>query len=299
MAEAPPSAPRSLRSRTLRSGGLVITQMMAQLGLRLVSNLIMTRLLVPEAFGLIAFVSTLIVGFSLFSDIGLQKNIIREKDGDTPKFLRVAWVIKMLRGLLIALCVALAALGIGVFGTAWSAPGTVYSDPVLPWLLLVSALFPLLQGMEATTKELAMRRLEMGRITAVEITAQIITIFFMVGFAWLSPTVWALLAGMLIGQSVRSLSSHLFYPGPRMGFEWDLQIFLRIWHYGKWLLGSSVFTFFAQHADRLILAGLLNSTTFGLYAIARIWVDAGRQIIGRLSSQVGFSSVGEVVRYRP
>lgn len=294
-----PAPQGSLRSRALRSGGLVFGQMAAQQGLRLLSNLVMTRLLVPEAFGLIAFVSTLIVAFALFSDIGLEKNIIREKDGDSAKFLRVAWVIKILRGVLIASCVSLVALGFAIFGTTWAPVGTVYSDPILPLLILVSALFPLLQGLEATTKELSLRRLEMGRITVVELTAQAITIGTMVAFAAINPTVWALMAGMLVGQLVRSGGSFLFYPGPRMAFEWDQSIFLRIWHFGKWLLGSSVFTFFANNADRFILAGLMSSLLFGIYAIARIWVDAGKQILGRIAGQVGFSSIGEVIRDRP
>lgn len=299
MADTGRSAPRSLRSRTLRSGGLVVAQMLAQQGLRLVSNLIMTRLLVPEAFGLIAFVSTLIVAFNLFSDIGLQQNIIREKDGDTAKFLRVVWVMKLFRGVLIAFCVALMALLLGLWGASFGAEGTIYADPVLPWLVLVAALIPLLQGVESSTKELAMRRLEMGRITVVEIGAQVITILTMVGFASFDPTVWALMAGMLIGNIARSLASHQVYPGPRMRLDWDPGIALRIWRYGKWLLGSSAFTFFARQSDKLILAGLLSSTSFGTYTIALIWVDAGRLILGRVAGQVGFSSIGEVVRDRP
>lgn len=291
--------PRSLRSRTLKSSGMVLAQMASQQVLRLVSNLIMTRLLVPEAFGLIAFVSALIAAFSLFSDIGIGKSIIRENDGDTPKFLHVAWVMKVIRGILIAIFVALAALLLEFFGTQIGAVGTVYANPVLPSLVLVSAVFPLMQGVESTTVGLAVRKLELGRITALEIITQIVAVFTMVGFAWLNPTVWALLAGMIVGQFTRTIASHLILPGPRMWLDWDLSIVLRIWHFGKWLLGASAFTFFARNADRLILAGLLNSTTFGIYTIARVWVDAGQLVIEQLANQVGFSSIGEVIRHSP
>ena len=48
---------RALRGSALTAGSYAITQ-----GLRLASNLILTRLLFPEAFGLMALVSVVLVG---------------------------------------------------------------------------------------------------------------------------------------------------------------------------------------------------------------------------------------------
>lgn len=97
------SAPNkgSLGRRATKAGGWVVFQMLIQNILRLASNLIMTRLLMPEAFGLIALVSALIIGFTLLTDIGIQRSIIREKDGDTDAFLHTAWIVKIGRGALI------------------------------------------------------------------------------------------------------------------------------------------------------------------------------------------------------
>ncbi len=39
--------------------------------LRLASNLILTRLMFPEAFGLMALIQTFMVGLQMFSDIGI------------------------------------------------------------------------------------------------------------------------------------------------------------------------------------------------------------------------------------
>ena len=55
--------------------------------MRLISNLILTRLLVPELFGLMALVNTFIQGLFLFSDVGIATSIIRSPRGDDPVFL--------------------------------------------------------------------------------------------------------------------------------------------------------------------------------------------------------------------
>ena len=154
-------------------------------------------------------------------------------------------------------------------------------------------------GVEATTKELAQRNLSYKRITGLEISARVISILSMIMFAYLSPTAWALLAGMLMFNVINSLGSHVVFPGPRMAVVWDREISQRLWRYGKWLMGSSLLTFLSRNADKFILGGFLDAATFGLYVIAQIWISAGMMVVRKLNEQVGFSSMGEVIRARP
>ncbi len=59
--------------------------------LRFATNLILTRLLMPEVFGLMALVNSLRVGLELFSDLGIVQNIVQSPRGDRPTFLNTAW----------------------------------------------------------------------------------------------------------------------------------------------------------------------------------------------------------------
>ena len=297
MAEDAPKA--SLKSRTLWAGGWTLIQVLGQHVIRLGSNLIMTRLLVPEAFGLIALVGTLVTAFGLLSDIGISRSIVREADGATPHFLRAAWVVKIGRGMMIAACVLVSALALFLTGHLWAPDESVYAAPELSGLIALSALVPVLMGVEATTKELAQRNLSYKRITGLEISARVISILSMIMFAYLSPTAWALLAGMLMFIVINSLGSHVVFPGPRMAVVWDREISQRLWRYGKWLMGSSLLTFLSRNADKFILGGFLDAATFGLYVIAQIWISAGMMVVRKLNEQVGFSSMGEVIRTRP
>ena len=58
--------------RVILAGGWVIASHAGSQILRLASNLIMTRLLVPDLFGLMALANTILFGLVLFSDLGLQ-----------------------------------------------------------------------------------------------------------------------------------------------------------------------------------------------------------------------------------
>lgn len=299
MTDAQPSPQPSLTRRVAKAGSWSIVQVMGINILRLCSNLIMTRLLVPEAFGLIALVGVLIAGFSLFTDIGINRSVAREPDGDQDHFLRVAWVVKVLRGLMIAAGVLISAILVWIFAPSLAPEGTVYADPALPLLIAVSALVPVLLGLASTSVELAERRLQMQYAAILEVVAQAFTIVAMVAFASINPSVWALMAGMIFGAAFRMIGTHVYYPGPRMAVSWDKDVTDRLWRFGKWLMLSSIFTFFAVNAEKLLLGAFLDSATFGVFIIAIFWIEAGTTVVVRLSDGVGFPVISEVLRTRP
>jgi O-antigen/teichoic acid export membrane protein len=276
---------------------------MAELGatnvLRLASNLVMTRLLVPEAFGLMAMVTTLHVGLTLFTDIGIQQSVVRSPNGNDPRFLRVAWVVQIVR------CTAIALIVVAVAGALWllapglAPAGTVYADPVLPGLIAVSALVMVMRGLESTAQWLAARSMALARLTMVNLSSQIVSLLAMVAFAQIEATVWALLWGMIAGTVFRTVMSHLLFRTPRMAYAWDSEVAQELWGFGKFVLAASAFGFLANHADRLILGALLSAENFGYYVIAYTWVQVFILITQKLIGQIGYSAFSEVQRDRP
>lgn len=291
--------PATLGARATRAGVLSTGQLFIAQGLRLAGNLVMTRLLLPEAFGLMAIVGTLLAGLTLMSDLGINRSVVRSPEGEMPHYLRVAWVVQAIRGTALAgLVLAVAGL-LAVLAPDIAPPGTVYADPRLPGLVALAALAMLMKGFESPNQFVAMRRMAAGRIAAVNLASQVAGLAAMIGLGLASPTVWALVAGMLAGGAVRLALTHLAFDGPRMAFAWDQRITTELWDFGKWLLGSSALTFVAGHADRLILGALLDTESLGFYTIALMWVQAGRQLIGKLTGSIGFSVFSEVRRSRP
>jgi O-antigen/teichoic acid export membrane protein len=88
----------SLLARALQGGALTGGAYAVAQGARLVSNLILARLLFPEAFGIMALVTVVLVGLAMFSDAGIGPAISQNARGDDADSLNTAWTINVLRG---------------------------------------------------------------------------------------------------------------------------------------------------------------------------------------------------------
>src|SRR5262245_9241585 len=83
---------------------------------RFATNLLMTRLLVPEMFGIMAIANMIMVGLHMFSDLGLKQSVIQSKDGDNDGFLNTIWVVQIYRGGLLWLIGLFAAVSVSIAG---------------------------------------------------------------------------------------------------------------------------------------------------------------------------------------
>ena len=109
-------------------------------GIRLASSLVVTRLLAPDAFGMMALVVVFLIGVELLSDVGLRGSVIHHERGDCPDFLDTVWTIQVIRGFALWLvCVAIA-YPVSIF----------YQTPELAQLLPVAALTAVIRGFAST-----------------------------------------------------------------------------------------------------------------------------------------------------
>src|SRR5947207_1886174 len=91
----------TLKERVLRAGGWSFAGYAAGQVLRLVGNLIVTRLLAPDMFGLMAIATMITVTLTLLSDFGTRENIVQSPHGNDPAFLDTAWVVQIVRGFVL------------------------------------------------------------------------------------------------------------------------------------------------------------------------------------------------------
>src|SRR5215831_13914608 len=94
---APTPSPNriSLKQRVLNAGTWSLAGYGLNQAIRFGTNLLATRLLVPEMFGVMAIANLVMVGLAMFSDFGLKLNIIQSKRGNDPAFLNTAWVAQI------------------------------------------------------------------------------------------------------------------------------------------------------------------------------------------------------------
>src|SRR5215831_18868714 len=179
----PPST--SLKRRVLSAGAWSLGGYGLNLALRLGTNLLMTRLLVPDMFGTMAIATIVMSGLAMFSDLGLRQSIVQSKRGNDPAFLNTAWLIQIVRGVLLWFV----ALGISVLVAHASSRGlvpkdSVYADPSLPWVIAVLSFGTVIAGFGSTKTAEASRNLALGRLMLLDIISQIVAIICMLAWTW-------------------------------------------------------------------------------------------------------------------
>lgn len=243
---------RAMRGSALTAGSYAITQVM-----RLASNLILTRLLAPEAFGVMALVSVVLIGMMMFSDVGVSASISQSKRGDDPEFLNTAFTIHAFRGTMLWLLVCALAWPMSLF----------YNAPELVWLLPAAGVTLFISGFNPTRIDTANRHLLLGRVTVLDLIAQAIGIVAMVGLALVYHSVWALVVGSIIGSLAKLVLTWKFLPGAPNRFHWDKASGRELIHFGKWIFMSTACGFLLAQGDKAIFGHYLTNQELGIYNI--------------------------------
>jgi len=246
--------------------------------IRLGSNLILTRLLIPEDFGLMLMVNVILLGLQLFSDVGIGPSIIQNPRGTDPRFLNTAWTIQVIRGCILWLISVLLAHPFAV----------LYDMPQLAQLIPVAALTSIIGGFGSTKLFSLNRELHFGRIVLLGLGVSLISVTTMIIWAYFSPSVWALVVGGIVGGILHTVASHFITPGRSNRFAWDHEAAKELFSFGKWIVLSTAVGFFANRGDRLILGKFMSTAELGMFSIALVLANSLIKLVGTIGNHLLF-----------
>ncbi len=282
--------PRSdTRSQIARGLSMSVLSIAGQQALRLLSSLVLTRLLFPEAFGLMALVQVPITAIQMFSDFGLRASIVHHRRGDEMAFLDTAWAVQIVRGLVI--WIAASASGV-LF--AW-----FYDKPELASLIPVAAVAGLISGFDSTARFTLIRHVRLGRATALELGSTFAGLLATAALAWAMRSVWALVLGSLVRALVYMTISHTLIRGYRNRWRWDRDAARAMLHLGKWMFVSTAVTFVITQGDKAALGKLLSSADLGVYATAAMLAASIDQLMRTASANVLFPMYARLSKDQP
>lgn len=244
--------------------------------LRLAGNLIVTRLLFPEAYGWMALVWAVLTGLELVSEIGIRESIVQSERSHEPGFLDTLWTLQLVRGVLLWLVACALALPLAHF----------YSAPALALLIPCTGLTLPLGGFAATRLFEQGRELRLGRVAAIELATQATTVAVMIAWAWWHPTVWALAAAPVAGAALRAIASHALSGGFRHRLHFSRDVLAQTLRIGRFIGLSTALGFVASQSDRLMLGRLISPELLGVYTVAFFLSEGAAQLSARLAKQV-------------
>ena len=279
----------TLLGRVVKAGSVTVLGNGASQVLRFASNLVLTRLLFPEAFGLMAIAQSILTGANLISDVGLSQSVVRSARGHEPRFLNTVWTMQVVKGLLLMLAMIIISPVV--------AKG--YHQPALVWLMPGLGLASAISGLASMKIALVNRKIEVGRLTAIELGSQFFGIVVMIVWAWLFPTPWALVGGNLANALGRTVGSQVFLHGPRDRLAWDRSVIREIFTFGGWVMLSSTVTFLSGEGRNLLNAALVDAKAIGLLVLSTTLSLIVWNAIQSVSGRVLFAAYAEVWRERP
>ena len=262
------------------SAGGFATQRLLQLG----SNLLLTRLLFPEAFGLMALANTLLTGLYLFSDVGIKPAIIQSDRGDDEEFLNTAWTIQIGRGFILWAVAALLAYPVA----------QLYGQAVLWPLICALGATAAINGFASTSIATCERHLDVRRLTLVQLAGQFVTLALTAFLAWQLRSVWALAYGGIAGAAVTTIFSFILMPTHRHRLRWEPSAVSALVKFGRWIFLSTAATFIGGQGLRALQGVLLTPADLAFITIAQTLAWMPADFTAQLQNMVGFPALAEM-----
>ncbi len=249
--------------------------------IRFATNIVLTRLLAPELFGLMLIVNTIRIGFELFSDLGIGQNIVYSKNAENPEFYNTAWSLQLLRSLVLWLAILISSPLIARY----------YNLPILRPLLPIAGLVTIIYGLLSVSIKLLEKRLAFAKLNVYRLVMSVVSSIILIAFAYVNRTIWALVFGVVLGEAVTMIGSHFLLPEIRPRFQLRKRFVSEIIHFGKWISLSSIVYFLSLNFDRLYFAKVVPLEILGVYGIARSISDLVNVTALQLGNQVVFPFV--------
>lgn len=265
----------------LGAAGWVTIAFILQQVVRLGSSILLAWLLAPALLGTMLLINTLRTGVELLSDVGIGQSIVNDPRGNEPAFYNTAWTIQIIRGIILT-----------IFALGLSIPvAEMYDNPALKYLLPVVAPIFIIAGLMSPSRFLLQKRMEVRKLATFDLILAVVAAAVQIGLAVYSPTIWALVLGLLITTAIFSASSFFIIDWRHHRLQWDVQAVKSILHFGKWIFVSTLIYFLAMNFDRLYFAEAVPLALLGVYGIARTFSETIMQLFQRISSLLIFPKI--------
>lgn len=245
-------------------------------------TLILARLLAPTEFGLMGIAVVVMLLLDRLSQTGFTEALI-QREGDIDEYLDSTWTIEIIRNVILAGLLLLAAPLVAMF----------YVAPELLPILRVLAISVVVRGFTNTGVVAFRRALEFDKQFRFELSQRITEVVVGIAAAIILRNVWALVFGVLASSVVRVVMSFVLVPQGRR-LEFNRAKARDLFSFGKWVLVSGVMTYFVMNLDDLVVGKLVGVAGLGLYRMAFTISQAVATELAQVTNQVTFPAYSQV-----
>jgi O-antigen/teichoic acid export membrane protein len=258
--------------------------------IRLVSSLVLTRVLLPEAYGIITIVLSILYVIGNILDTNVTLFIVRDKKAEEPRYLNTAWTMRLGRSVLSAIV---------LFVCAPLIASKIYDLPSLTLPLRVFSLWFLIEGFNSLAFSVAIRRKQARLSMYSELASAVVTTTFSIIYCYRYHTFWGLMFAMLLDRLIMTVLSWQFYRELRPRLFFDLAAAREILVFSKFTIPSSFLTLGLTQFDKVIFLRLFDLRLLGIYSLAGNISNSIESVIAKISQAVLYPRCAQNFRDNP
>lgn len=273
----------NLKARAARGSVWLGVGSGADQALRLVRNMVLTRLLAPEAFGLMAIVLAVNTFFESFTDVGIDAAIVQNPRSEEHSYLNAAWWVTAGR--------AVGLYALIFIGAPWV--GQFYHQAFLAPMMRVAFLATLFRGVMSPRTYVAHKKMDFKRLVAINQGGGLLGVLTTILLAFVIKGVWALVIGFTVEAAARLALSFLICPF-RPGLDLHKQSFQEIYRFSRGVFGLPILTFIFMRADVFVIGKLCSAAALGIYSMAGTLGQMPLSLGGNLMGQIANPAFSEI-----
>lgn len=257
-------------------------------------NIILARILLPEAFGAVATISMIISLADIFTDSGFQKYIIQHEFKDAEEYEKCVSVAFWANLSLSAIIVLLIFIFRKNLSSAIGAPELSVGIAVSA----IAIIFTSFSGIHLATYR---RVLEFRTVFYLRIVSALIPFFVTIPLALLFRSYWALVIGTLVNDFFQAIVLSL-HPKVKIRFFFSTKLFKSMFSFAGFTLLETLSIWLTTNVDIFLVGRLFDTYTLGLYKTSMQTVNSYMNIFAGTCSTVLFASLSryqnDIVGYK-
>ena len=246
----------TLRAKAMRGGAFLGVGSVAEQAVRFARNMILTRLLAPSAFGVMAIVLSSSAIVAAMTEIGQRNAVIQNPRGAEKEYLNAGWWIAMGRAMVTYAIIFAMAPFVARF----------YGNLEISGLLRVALLGIVFEAAMSPGSFLVQKEMKFGRWMVISNVGGICGVVLTVILSFVMRDVWALAIGSCSEYAFRFLLSYIVAPGLPT-FNWDRTAFRELYDFARQGFGLSFLNLIFTRTDIFVLGKLYSTTALGIYTM--------------------------------
>lgn len=227
-----------------------------RVGIQLLSLFVLSRLLSPRDYGLVAMAAVVTNLAGIVRDMGTAAAVIQKRDLDEETILSAFWFSVLIGSALGGLL----ALGAPLVARGFKTP------ELTPLLLWLSVSFPL-GSFGSVHQALLERDSRFALVARIEIVSGLAGLAVAIGLALRGAGPYSLIAQTL---TFTLLSSIQLWVAAKWTPRWRLRLreLQTLWRFSGHLVAFNVINYFGRNADSIIIGRVLGPVALGPYSLA-------------------------------